>query len=269
MALHAIPILATCARLWHRKRRRQIWWDDFWVAMALGMLLWLVGQTIGMSYLSNEWLGRHPLTQSWLTWLAYLTNPTTIWLARFSIIVGVIRLVPQGRNRAITKVSFFVFVLMWMAIVVGTVTMCGKPSRLPRCHYSRRANAIYLTSNLISTTWLLTWPVYLLFRMKLKRHERKPILACFLGAVSLFAVDTGHAVNLVKQEKDIATGVPPNWKSAVVTGNLQILLAFLCANSLVLVMYIYRVVRQPGDNHHETIKDDGTCLCQLSVQLHV
>lgn len=37
----------------------------------------------------------------------------------------------------------------------------------------------------------------------------------------------------------------------------QIIIAFLCANALVLVMYIYRVVRKPGDDREETSSSSG------------
>lgn len=75
------------------------------------------------------------------------------------------------------------------------------------------------TVNLISTVWLICWPIYLLVRMKLANKDRNLIIACFASGVSLIAFDIAHTINLINAEGE---GTIAHYVALNTSGNLQV-----------------------------------------------
>lgn len=96
LILNLLAIVSTVVRLFHRVRRRQLWWDDFWAFSALLMTIWgtVAGLVIALvplgaclhtrfvaeSYFSKS-VPDHmaPMAQSFLTWSFFFINPSQLW----------------------------------------------------------------------------------------------------------------------------------------------------------------------------------------------
>ncbi|TFK22097.1 hypothetical protein FA15DRAFT_671912 [Coprinopsis marcescibilis] len=265
VSLHFLSIVVTCVRLYHRFKRRQLWWDDFWALASA-----LFAAFIAAYYISHILRGRNTyseVVQNFLSWIPFFITPLAIWTARFSILVTTVRIIPPGVNKTISQGSFCGFVLMLIAVLISKVFLCGIP--LPArpseaCVYTTRTAIVQLTLGISATVWLAAWPSYILSRMKLPKADRNVVIACFAFGTSLVAVETIHAVNIVRlmnHPRDMMR----TFNSIPITfsGNFQVILALLTCNSLVLVTYLYRVWRNRkrhngNDNSTSDESDDDT-----------
>jgi len=138
---HGIAISSTCLRLGYRWRRRQLYWDDFWASVALIcdifiMVIFLVTYVVDLStHIISSFLGyshcftgnTSRTTMSFIWWSTIFFNPTEVWAARLSIAVTVVRILPDGRTRLISKASCGVFGVLWFVVMVQKIFQCGTP----------------------------------------------------------------------------------------------------------------------------------------------
>jgi len=146
--MHGIGILSTSLRLGYRWRRRQLYWDDFWAFVALIgdvviMVVFLVICLVNLSAYtvpsflgcSHRFTGNASLTtNSFIWWSTLFFGPTVMWATRLSIAVTVVRILPDGRTRLISKASCGVFGIMWLIVMVQKIFTCGTPvPAIPSC----------------------------------------------------------------------------------------------------------------------------------------
>jgi len=137
--MHGIAILSTTLRLGYRWRRRQLYWDDFWALVALicDIVIVVVFLVVFLVDLSAYTISPFPgcfyrftghasrTTMSFIFWSTYFFNSTEIWATRLSIAVTVVRILPDGRTRLISKASCGVFAILWFIVMVQKIFMCG------------------------------------------------------------------------------------------------------------------------------------------------
>ncbi|KAG2016577.1 hypothetical protein CC2G_009733 [Coprinopsis cinerea AmutBmut pab1-1] len=216
--LHSFTVFVTLVRFGLRIKTKRTWWDDFWALMAVfGTILIICNYCILGTYDRSIFSAS---AQSYFTWSSYMLSPTTLWMARTSILMTIVYILPNGMNRLITQISAIVFLLFWVAHLLAITFMCGVPvpSNLV-CEIPRKTTAISLTFELISTAWLMAWPGYLLYRLKPSVALRNFIITCVVTGAALTALDIGHAYNLTRAEK---TGAIAHYKALNTTGNLHV-----------------------------------------------
>ncbi|TFK22084.1 hypothetical protein FA15DRAFT_671893 [Coprinopsis marcescibilis] len=264
VSLHFLSILVTCIRLYHRFKRQQLWWDDFWALVSALFVAFIAAFYICHILRPRDTYSE--VVQNFLSWIPFFITPLSIWTARFSILVTTVRIIPPGVNKTISQGSFCAFVLMLIAVLLSTIFLCGVP--LPArpseaCVYTTRTAIVQLTLGIAATVWLAAWPSYILSRMKLPKADRNVVIACFAFGTSLVAVEALHAVHIV-QLMNYPREMMRTFNSIPITfsGNFQVILALLTCNSLVLVTYLYRVwrnrKRHNGSDNSKDESDDAT-----------
>ncbi|KAG2008826.1 hypothetical protein CC2G_014215 [Coprinopsis cinerea AmutBmut pab1-1] len=247
---YSVAILTSIVRLVHRLKRRQIWWDDFWsfIALLLAAYNLIVALLLNLPDSAEETYT--VVESSFLLYSVYQLHPAIIWASRLSILVTVVRFLSPGRNRVVSFWSAVVLFVMWLAVAISAIFYCGYPlMTIPGgddCVYQMWPTAVALSCNVTATIWLVGWPIYLFTRIKLARPGRNLIVACFSTGLLLGALDIFHAANLLTLNQKIIN----------VSGHLEVMVALVLCNLLVLVAYIYRVFR--GPNGSGETSDDST-----------
>ncbi|TFK22096.1 hypothetical protein FA15DRAFT_671910 [Coprinopsis marcescibilis] len=267
VALYLLCAVLTCIRLAHRFQRSQLWWDDFWAGLAALSGTFIAGLYIAIVLIKDR-RELPQITQSFLNWAGFFGNTVSTWAARYSILTTIIRILPTGANRAITKVSFCIMGPMSLAIILAHIFMCGLPvpSSTTACGLPIRSIILQLTCGLTAIAWLVVWPIYILWRMKLPRTHRNLIVACFASAVSLAVIEILHANFLVKFSNtptEVLRSPAFNPVPLTFTGNFQSIFAMFCCNNLVLVTFMYRIWRNKrdgseGESETETSSDKSS-----------
>ncbi|TFK22095.1 hypothetical protein FA15DRAFT_622997 [Coprinopsis marcescibilis] len=234
---YAVAILTTFIRLGHRLVRRQLWWDDLWAFVALlftfcSIVVYLflnIPENPAVQYADNM------VFSSFLVWSSFFFHPAIIWSSRLSIQVTVIRLLPPGLNRTISKYAFSSLIAMWISVSIARVFYNGTiVPAIPQQPYSPIPSVVSLAFDVVGTGWLIGWPAYILVRMKLRRPHRRLLLVCFSSGVLLGVTNILHGADLI---------VATSWDRITVTGHLELMLSLVLSNVLVLATYIYRVFR--------------------------
>ncbi|KAF4623579.1 hypothetical protein D9613_001518 [Agrocybe pediades] len=240
---HSLAISTTSFRLLHRCITRRLWWDDFWAAVAFVMdltifVLFLVGLRVNITT---------SLAANWITLLCY---NSTLWAARMTVAVTIVRLIPRGIVRRVARGVSVIFALFWTSIIVQNLVACtrkGGPG-FPWCtivpQYALYTGVQELVTNLIADIWLLLAPAYILYRMKLQRPHYVLILTIFLCGIFTALASISHAVFLIIKAPD------PTWM--ILTGHIELAVAVIVSNLLVLVTYLYRVFRSFYKGDSET-----------------
>ncbi|EAU90813.2 hypothetical protein CC1G_09290 [Coprinopsis cinerea okayama7 len=245
---YSLAVLSTLFRLLYQFRRRQLWWDDFWAGCAF--LCTLVSVTISLKSVLPP-PGDYPdSVLSFFAWGTFMMQAAVIWFSRMSILATIIRILPNpSRGRFITKASFAVFFVFWIATTVSKVFYNGTAVKLiPDRPWSLVPTIVVLILNTVATVWLVTWPAYLILRMtSLARPLRRLLTICFGTAIILLAVDIWQAANLFIE----AFGL------ALISAHLELILSLLLANVIILATYIYRIFHN-GDGSSGGSDSDTT-----------
>ncbi|KAF8154168.1 hypothetical protein B0H34DRAFT_677016 [Crassisporium funariophilum] len=257
--LHCVAILATCFRLVYRMRRRQLRWDDLWAFIAMFTSIFVL--SIFM-ILPVTVLKYHPMrVRSFASWAPLFMHPTGIWSSRMSIAVTIVRLLPNGQMKQISKVAPWSFVLFWLTVVVQKIFICGKDVPLvPQCNIPRLTAALELTTDMLADLWLILWPAYMLMKIRLPKNHFRLLLACFSCGILTTGVNIAHSIFIILKKNSLIG----------VTAHYQLAISLLLCNILVLVTYIYRVFRAAnspltsGESSDETPRP-GTFFSSYSI----
>ncbi|EAU90809.2 hypothetical protein CC1G_09286 [Coprinopsis cinerea okayama7 len=241
---HFLACASTVVRLVHRARRRQIWWDDAWAGVALFFTLFSLAVWYTITF-NTKMLSRS--ATSFLAWANFFTQPAVIWASRLSIQATVIRFLPPGRNRTVSRHAFGALAFMWVATTVSKVFYCGYPIPLypvhPYCYFEVSVTVISVVLNCLATIWLIGWPAYVLLKMNLSKPHRRLFIVCFSSAWVLLAIVIWQGFNVIKYDIRIQ-----------ISGHLEIMVSLVTCNLLVLATYIYRILR----NSDEEDSDDSS-----------
>ncbi|KDR75520.1 hypothetical protein GALMADRAFT_247965 [Galerina marginata CBS 339.88] len=243
---HSFAIPTTCFRLFHRCRTGKLWWDDFWAMIALlcDIILFVVYFAIPLEPQPTPKALQY--ASRWLTLQGYTIG---IWSARLTVAVTIVRLLPQGPTRRMAKVAAMIFGVFEMVMVLQKIFFCGKKwGFLPRCEIPTYTGIIELVTDILADLWLLLAPAYMLFQMKLERAHHRLILAIFLCGIFTSLASISHSVFILLNS--------PFWLG--LTGHIEVAVAIVISNLLVLVTYIYRVFRHVSNNMRRPNAVDST-----------
>ncbi|EGO21195.1 hypothetical protein SERLADRAFT_476072, partial [Serpula lacrymans var. lacrymans S7.9] len=236
---HACAIMTTTFRLWYRVRKRRFWWDDGLAAIALLSLcislvcVWII--TDGQVSPSGESKMLHITAD----WGVVTTFTTCLWFARMSIMVSIVRLAPPAlRIRYLALCSSVLFALMWVALLVQKLYLCGHnidwyDSSTAQCRLASSVAILQVVTDVVSDALLVALPIRLLRNVNLPKNQRKLILSVFSSSVLITLVCVIHIIFVIKPAVSLQT----------ITGQLEIALSLIICNLLVIVTYLYGVIR--------------------------
>ncbi|KAF9534067.1 hypothetical protein CPB83DRAFT_756796 [Crepidotus variabilis] len=241
---YIVVFLSTIYRLCHRWNRHQLWWDDFWASVAffcaiLLCCLLVMGDTNPHTNIRYS---------SFLAWIIFPLNSTTIWSSRLSIGTTVVRILPRSRYRTISIVVNWLFCVMWLATVIQKIFVCGiPPPAVPKhCKFARTTAILGFTLNFLGSMWLVGWPAFIFVSPKNKRmhvekikllpaHHRL-LVACFSTSMVLLVADVYHGFYFF---------YPGSGRMGGITGHLECMISLFICNVLVLVAAVYRLLNKP------------------------
>ncbi|KAH6885567.1 hypothetical protein BKA70DRAFT_1466021 [Coprinopsis sp. MPI-PUGE-AT-0042] len=241
---YGIAILSTIARLHHRKRRQQLWWDDVWAALALLTALHLL--TFDVVKWSLDFEGFSIRAQSFFWWAAFCAQSTAIWSSRLSIQTTIVYFLPPGRNRTISKGAAGVLFIAYLGGMLSKLFWNGIPIPIiPKPPYSKVPTIINLALGIVSTVWLVAWPAFILMKMKLRRSVRRVLMIAFGSAVLLLASEIFHGVNLMTFAYHLLKA----------SAHIVLVLSVVLSNIIVIVAAIYQRLRPDADHRRDSTED--------------
>lgn len=242
--VHPVAILCTAFRLGYRWFRLSFWWDD--VLACLSMVLDLIC-LIGVWMLTDTpWTG--PLHQSLHArtvayWLSSISFTSVLWTARLSILYSVIRITPPKMTlRRCTYLAVFLFLLMYAGVIVSKVYVCvhdpkWQQSPILQCHLGRGIAIAELTTDVVADIVLVAIPWVLLSRLRLPSAHRILLSTIFSASLVTTAVSIPHAVYVLGPEGLLSD----------ITAHVEAGISLIVANMLVIVTYLYRVIKRGKD----------------------
>ncbi|KAF9562886.1 hypothetical protein CPC08DRAFT_357169 [Agrocybe pediades] len=251
ISAHAVAFLSTVFRLVYRFRANRLWWDDLWafVALLTDTMVWVVYVVIvvvrpgNSPVLNGVPLQPHSLSlQLFFRFGTLIPFTTTLWAARASVAVTIVRLLNPGLFRTIAKMATYIFGAFWLALVVQKLFMCGTDWRkVPQCSVPPATGYIELSTDIAGDLWLVVSPGYMLFKtgMNRRRRYRRLILAVFCCGLFTTAACITHVYFILMGSR--------TWLG--VTGHLQLGVSIVVCNLLVLATRIYHVFWNEADDH--------------------
>ncbi|KAF9554779.1 hypothetical protein CPC08DRAFT_766457 [Agrocybe pediades] len=260
---HAVAIPSTVLRLLYRSKSKRLWWDDFWAGVALvGEIIMIVIYMVtlnGNIGKNPPPPGKRPKTWEVRRWLILVSYAVTLWTARLTVAVTIVRLLQQGRGRRVAKGVSFLFVFFLVGIILQKIAVCipkpgggGQWCSTPKV-YGLSTGITELITDIAADVWLIGAPAYILLRMKMNRSHKRLIVAIFLCGIFTSLASISHVVFLFLNSS--------LWMGF--TGHLQVAIAIVVSNLVVLVTYMYQAFRQRSRNELEdnsTGEEESTTL---------
>ncbi|KAH6885589.1 hypothetical protein BKA70DRAFT_113722 [Coprinopsis sp. MPI-PUGE-AT-0042] len=237
---YLIAVLSTALRLFLRRKRQQLWWDDFWAVVALFMLLAMVALDIVRFWKELE---QHPVrVQSFIVWFSLWAQPTVVWSSRMSTQATIIHFLPEGQNRIISMWALGCLGLCWLISGIVKFFYNGIPIPVvPGPPWGQMPTAVNIGLSLLATVWLIVWPASIVMRMQLRQRAKRTLLVCFGSALPLFALEVFHCVNLMVNA----------YKLIEYSGRIELLSSVVLSNMVIVVTFIYQRLN-PDVNHRRS-----------------
>ncbi|KAI9567969.1 hypothetical protein HD554DRAFT_801322 [Boletus coccyginus] len=252
VSVFLIAFILTSFRLWFRYHIRRLWWDDFWavitficdaVCMATAWTLTapLDNPYINIESLPTPALSRYAHVVSF--WLSILFYTCSIWFARLSIAFSMVRIVPPARSVSMTVFGAGgVFACMWAYILACKSVVCAMDTSwydtLPiGCPMPNWVALSEVLTDVLSDVILVALPFGLLWRVKLPSNQRIMILSVFSASILVSVVSVVHTVYLVRSVTFISG----------ITAQMEAAISLIVCNLLVIVTFVYRVIRNGRD----------------------
>ncbi|KAM6499954.1 hypothetical protein JOM56_005462 [Amanita muscaria] len=234
---NGIAVTSTCLRLVHRTVKQRLWWDEFWALVSLVFVIcqWVASVDIPES--------GSPSARLWRVSYQVLYN-FSLWTARISLAVTIVRICPQGRMRTVAKGVAGVFGACCVALTVRRTAACAMLDGLdPSCPFDTPAAAVETAFDVLADAWLICAPIYMVCRMRLPSRHLRMLVAIFtLNILTTIACSLHAAFRQLRM-------VP----QAIITANIQSATSLFVCNLLVLVTFLYRRVR--GGDEATSISD--------------
>ncbi|KAF8552135.1 hypothetical protein OG21DRAFT_1523977 [Imleria badia] len=250
---HALALILTSFRLWFRYHIRRLWWDDFWAALALlcdavcMVTVWTLTAPVDNEPHSNaEALRTNAQSRSVHIvsyWMSILFYTCSIWFARLSIIFSVVRIVPPARSvRVATFGAGGVITCLWAYVFTCKSVACAMNDEwyhavVIECPVPKWVAVSEVCTDILSDVILVALPFCLLWRVKLPSNQRIMVLSVFSASILVSVVSVVHTAYLIPLAGFIG-GATAEVESAV---------SLIVCNLLVIITFIYRVIRNGRD----------------------
>ncbi|KAF9239314.1 hypothetical protein BU15DRAFT_46946 [Melanogaster broomeanus] len=235
-----LGLALTAFRIYFRIRIGRFWWEDGWAAtMLLSGLLWMISQ---WGFLLTT--GSTSIVFSW----TYMISFTCIIAAgRMSILFSIIRIIPgSSRLKKFTYLCVAFFAACWIILTVEKVWQCAADRSWEHVPVASEKPFSDFVADLI----LVVLPLCMLWKVRLPRRQRRMILSIFASSIVMTIGALFHTLGQVFNDFLVmTTGV-----------NVEIALALIVCNLLVVVTYTYRFLLQDSTSSSSSTEDttDGT-----------
>ncbi|KAH7923543.1 hypothetical protein BV22DRAFT_574608 [Leucogyrophana mollusca] len=242
-SVHVLALSMTTWRLWYRIAKRRCWWEDAWAALALLadiislVTIWLITDPPGAAPFPNQ-TSEGRIVAYWHMMTCFTV---CLWSSRMSILFSIIRLAPP-RER-MRKISFCVaagFGIMGVGLLVQKLYICGHDrswygNYAPlSCQLGTSVGALQIATDFISDLALVFLTIKLLREVNLPRDQRILILSIFSTSILISLLSVVHVIFILDTDKYLQ----------VITAQVEIALSLVICNLLVIVTYIYGIVRR-------------------------
>ncbi|KAF8344615.1 hypothetical protein F5887DRAFT_1283115 [Amanita rubescens] len=236
---HAIAVVSTCLRLVFKTIKRRLWWDDFWALISLILLIatWIASVDIPNPRSSK-------LESLWIVSYQALSL-ISLWSARLSLAVIIVRLCPQGTMRIICKWVAVLFGVAAIALILYKTIDCGLyySAGVEFCAFDTAFAVVETAFDIIADSWLVGAPIHMVCRMKLPGRHLRMLVAIFaLNILTTFASIAHSVLSLLHMNQ-----------ASFIAGNVQCATSLFVCNLLVLVTFLYRRIR--GNAEETTISE--------------
>ncbi|KAF8879471.1 hypothetical protein BD779DRAFT_1676379 [Infundibulicybe gibba] len=247
--LHALAIGSTVFRLSQRYMTQKVWYDDYIALLAViadcvffvVLHVWTRSEPNGTTF-SKE-------TTIIFYWIGAVCSLLVSWSSRASLALAIARIFPPGRAiRRFAMGMAWSFGLLFMVILLGMSISCGRDtswhhSPEVQCDFPKALGTIAFCANLISDALLVFTPLRMLWRVKLPDEQRRLILAGF--AASVWTSIAGGICFVFMFGPD-SVGLSRRTIRPLL-GHAMASVSLMVCNSMVIVAYIYRLVRSDKD----------------------
>ncbi|KAF8877350.1 hypothetical protein BD779DRAFT_1628977 [Infundibulicybe gibba] len=246
--LHVLAISSTVFRLSQRYTSQRLWYDDYIAlfAVIVDCVFFVVLHIWTQSEPNGTFDKEMAIACNWIGGVCSLLVP---WSSRASLALAIARIFPPGRTiRRFAVGMAWSFGLQAMVILLGFAIQCGRDtswydSPEVQCDLPSVWGVITLCAILISDALLVFTPLRAFWRMKLPDEQRRLILAGFAASVWTSVAGGVGFVFLFG---------PSTWGLSQKTigpllGHALASISLMVCNSMVIVTYIYRLVRSDRD----------------------
>ncbi|KAG9312703.1 hypothetical protein JVU11DRAFT_7126 [Chiua virens] len=246
----ALGLFLTVWRIYIRLRIQRFWWEDAWAVVLLFTgVLWLIAE---WAFLFTD--GLTSIVNSWIYSMGFTCIVTVV---RMSILFSIIR-ISQGEPRLlkVTYACVVFYVVVWTVLIAQKVAQCAFDpswhhrkvlSGKPFCLVSAEISIFEFTTDCVAVSIIVVIPLRMLWRVKLPKRQRRMILCLFASSVLLAFGALFHMIGQIL-----------NIFLVMIAGiNVEVTLAFLVCNLLVVVTYTYRHLLPDAEEKDESTTTGG------------
>ncbi|GLB43800.1 hypothetical protein LshimejAT787_1403120 [Lyophyllum shimeji] len=242
---HSLALVVTTFRLYHRRRRKQSSWDDFWALAAVCFdTVVLVFFLVRVRNNDRTRAGHPPSRATARTnyFVIGLAVTAALWSARISIACSILRILPPGPTRSLVFRMAGLFGLVGLFGLSAKSWICAHDTSWSTdCPLTRAYIISKLSMDIMADAGLVAVPLTLLRHTSLPKGPRYMIRAVF--ATTIFTASIGVLRTVY--------GLHPNVTTALIVHIESAVTVMLC-NLLVVVTFIYRQICTGGDLDDET-----------------
>ncbi|EIW84854.1 hypothetical protein CONPUDRAFT_141691 [Coniophora puteana RWD-64-598 SS2] len=250
--MHGLAILTTTFRLWYRVRKRRFWWEDAWAAASLVGAIASLFAVMGITGSENYWIyaslddppfpGESPTGHVVADWVMIFGFTTCLWSARLSLIFSLVRLSSGATKlRQVSLYAAAVFGAIFVGLLCQKVYVCGHdlsweedPVMAFQCRLGDSIAIAQVVTDFSSDVALVAIPVFLLREVNSPKDQRILILSAFSTSILTSLLSVVHVIFILTPDPGLQT----------ITAQAEIALSLVICNLLVIVTYIYRVLKR-------------------------
>jgi len=242
--MHGLAILTTTFRLWYRVRKRRFWWEDAWAAASLVGAIASLFAVMGITGSENDppYPGESPTGHIVADWVMIFGFTTCLWSARLSLIFSLVRLSSgAARLRQVSLYAAAVFGAIFVGLLCQKVYVCGHdlswekdPALDFQCTLGDSIAIAQVVTDFSSDVALVAIPVFLLREVNSPKDQRILILSAFSTSILTSLISVVHVIFILTPDPGLQT----------ITAQAEIALSLVICNLLVIVTYIYRVLKR-------------------------
>ncbi|KAH9852440.1 hypothetical protein C2E23DRAFT_885585 [Lenzites betulinus] len=243
--LPAFATILTLLRLYYRRSRHRLGWDDAWAAFAVISVVFICAGAWTRSDTPAVGPFHHSARVRVLGY--YMLNVSftcVLWASRMSILFSIIRLIPTLMTmRVHAYFCAILFGMMWAALLIQKIVVCEtnpswKKSPGVQCVLGHAVAGLELATDFVGDLILVIMPMRLLWRIKLS-FAKKLLLQCIFSA-SMFTtiVSIIHAVYVFS----------PDRNGEGILAHIEASTALIVCNLAVLMTWFMRVLGHNDDS---------------------
>ncbi|KAF8999796.1 hypothetical protein BDQ17DRAFT_733387 [Cyathus striatus] len=257
--LHGLAILTAFLRFEYRRRTRRLWWDDH-AALVPAIIEFL---NIAVFWIRIRHFDAEDdiLLRQLKIDLSYINSAcfaTIIWWPRISMALAIVRITPHwSKLHRITLCVTFLFILNWIALGLAFIITCvvhslwtHANSDILVCGPAYYVTPASVTTDIVGDTILVILPLHHLWRLRLRRSQRRLILMVF--STSLLTLITAVVV-VIFSYASVLRGPGGLFVWLMVT-QIEEAISVIASNLTVLISWGYRVFMGDANMDTETEK---------------